>query len=93
VWCQPDHGIWEVRTSGRPLTYSATLCQVALEREVRGEDTACAGQPTTHELPHGELDADGERAPQKLTLYTYLIEFIDGGYKVCGACTVGSVRF
>lgn len=31
-WCQPDHGIWEVRTPGRVFTYSATLCQVALDR-------------------------------------------------------------
>jgi alpha,alpha-trehalase len=34
-WHQPDHGIWEVRTSGRPFTYSAALCQVALDRGVR----------------------------------------------------------
>ena len=31
-WREPDHGIWEVRTSGRPFTYSAALCQVALDR-------------------------------------------------------------
>jgi GH15 family glucan-1,4-alpha-glucosidase len=35
VWRQPDQGIWEVRTSGRPFTYSAALCQVALDRGVR----------------------------------------------------------
>ena len=34
-WRQPDHGIWEVRTSGRPFTYSAALCQVALDRGAR----------------------------------------------------------
>jgi alpha,alpha-trehalase len=34
-WNQPDQGIWEVRTSGRPFTYSAALCQVALDRGVR----------------------------------------------------------
>jgi GH15 family glucan-1,4-alpha-glucosidase len=28
----PDHGIWEVRASPRPFTYSAALCQVALDR-------------------------------------------------------------
>jgi GH15 family glucan-1,4-alpha-glucosidase len=28
-WRVPDHGIWEVRTSGRPFTYSAAMCQVA----------------------------------------------------------------
>lgn len=31
-WQTPDHGIWEVRTPGRPFTYSAALCSVALER-------------------------------------------------------------
>ena len=34
-WRTPDHGIWEVRTSGRPFTYSAALCQVALDRAAR----------------------------------------------------------
>lgn len=27
--------IWEVRTSGRPFTYSAAMCQVALDRAAR----------------------------------------------------------
>lgn len=31
-WQTPDQGIWEVRTSGRPFTYSAAMCQVALDR-------------------------------------------------------------
>ena len=31
-WREPDQGIWEVRTTGRPFTYSAALCQVALDR-------------------------------------------------------------
>ena len=31
-WREPDQGIWEVRTAGRPFTYSAALCQVALDR-------------------------------------------------------------
>ena len=34
-WHKPDHGIWEVRTAGRPFTYSAALCQVALDRGAR----------------------------------------------------------
>lgn len=34
-WREPDHGIWEVRTPGRVFTYSAALCQVALERGAR----------------------------------------------------------
>jgi alpha,alpha-trehalase len=35
VWRTPDQGIWEVRTSGRTFTYSAALCQVALDRGAR----------------------------------------------------------
>jgi alpha,alpha-trehalase len=34
-WHTTDHGIWEVRTSGRIFTYSAALCQVALDRGAR----------------------------------------------------------
>jgi alpha,alpha-trehalase len=34
-WRTPDHGIWEVRTSGRPFTYSAAMCHVALDRVAR----------------------------------------------------------
>ncbi|MEV6782400.1 glycoside hydrolase family 15 protein [Streptomyces sp. NPDC051098] len=35
AWSRPDHGIWEVRTRGRPFTYSAAMCQVALDRAAR----------------------------------------------------------
>jgi GH15 family glucan-1,4-alpha-glucosidase len=34
-WRTPDHGIWEVRTTGRVFTYSAALCQVALDRAAK----------------------------------------------------------
>jgi GH15 family glucan-1,4-alpha-glucosidase len=34
-WEMPDRGIWEVRTPGRPFTYSAALCHVALDRGAR----------------------------------------------------------
>jgi GH15 family glucan-1,4-alpha-glucosidase len=34
-WRTVDHGIWEVRTAGRPFTYSAAMCHVALDRAVR----------------------------------------------------------
>ena len=37
-WRTPDHGIWEVRTAGRPFTYSAALCHVALDRGARLAD-------------------------------------------------------
>jgi D-isomer specific 2-hydroxyacid dehydrogenase, NAD binding domain/Glycosyl hydrolases family 15 len=32
AWRQPDQGIWEVRSEGRVFTYSAAVCQVALDR-------------------------------------------------------------
>jgi GH15 family glucan-1,4-alpha-glucosidase len=32
AWRQPDQGIWEIRSEGRVFTYSAALCQVALDR-------------------------------------------------------------
>jgi alpha,alpha-trehalase len=35
AWRQPDQGIWEVRSEGRVFTYSAAMCQVALDRAAR----------------------------------------------------------
>ncbi|MGH9110247.1 MAG: glycoside hydrolase family 15 protein [Acidimicrobiales bacterium] len=35
AWRQPDQGIWEVRNEGRVFTYSAAMCQVALDRAAR----------------------------------------------------------
>ena len=32
TWRLPDQGIWEIRSEGRVFTYSAALCQVALDR-------------------------------------------------------------
>jgi GH15 family glucan-1,4-alpha-glucosidase len=35
AWRHPDQGIWEVRREGRVFTYSAAMCQVALDRAAR----------------------------------------------------------
>lgn len=35
VWDRPDRSIWEVRSTGRAFTYSAAMCQVALDRAAR----------------------------------------------------------
>jgi GH15 family glucan-1,4-alpha-glucosidase len=35
AWREPDQGIWEIRSGGRVFTYSAALCQVALDRAAR----------------------------------------------------------
>ena len=34
-WTTPDHGIWEVRSAGRPFTYSVAMCGVAVDRALR----------------------------------------------------------
>ena len=45
-WRTADHGIWEVRTPGRPFTYSAALCHVALDRGARlSERLNLPGEP------------------------------------------------
>jgi alpha,alpha-trehalase len=48
AWRQPDQGIWEVRSEGRVFTYSAGMCQVALDRAADiGERLALPGPITT----------------------------------------------
>ncbi|MEU9887906.1 glycoside hydrolase family 15 protein [Sphaerisporangium sp. NPDC051011] len=48
AWRQPDQGIWEVRSTGRVFTYSAGMCQVALDRAAAiGERLGLPGQVTT----------------------------------------------
>jgi GH15 family glucan-1,4-alpha-glucosidase len=34
-WKIPDSGPWEIRSSGRPFTYSAALCFVAVDRAIQ----------------------------------------------------------
>ena len=44
AWREPDQGIWEVRSSGRVFTYSAGMCQVALDRAAEiGERLGLSG--------------------------------------------------
>ena len=44
AWREPDQGIWEIRSGGRIFTYSAALCQVALDRAARiGEQLGLPG--------------------------------------------------
>jgi GH15 family glucan-1,4-alpha-glucosidase len=44
AWREPDQGIWEVRSPGRVFTYSAAMCQVALDRAAMiGERLNLAG--------------------------------------------------
>ncbi len=46
AWRLPDQGIWEVRSEGRVFTYSAGLCQVALDRAAWLAETTGLPGPT-----------------------------------------------
>jgi alpha,alpha-trehalase len=56
-WDQPDHGIWEVRTPGRVFTYSAAMCQVALDRGARIAEAL--GRPGDAARWHAQADRVG----------------------------------
>jgi len=48
AWQRPDQGIWEVRDGGRVFTYSAGMCQVALDRAATiGERRGLPGPVTS----------------------------------------------
>ena len=44
-WRTPDHGIWEIRGTGRPFTYSVAMCAVAVERALRIADARGLDHP------------------------------------------------
>jgi GH15 family glucan-1,4-alpha-glucosidase len=55
-WRDPDHGVWEVRTPGRPFTYSAAMCQVALDRGAKMvERFKLPGEATTWRAAADEI--------------------------------------
>jgi pentatricopeptide repeat protein len=58
-WREPDQGIWEVRTSGRPFTYSAAMCHVAVDRGARAAKRFSLAAPTER---WRQTAADIERA-------------------------------
>lgn len=56
TWRQPDQGIWEVRSEGRVFTYSAGMCQVALDRAAGiGERLGLPGPIAAWRATAGEL--------------------------------------
>jgi GH15 family glucan-1,4-alpha-glucosidase len=79
AWRLPDQGIWEVRSEGRVFTYSAGLCQVALDRaarlaellDVRG--TVSTWRRAAAELRDTILEGSWDEDAQTLS------EHIDGG--------------
>ncbi|MFI7233541.1 glycoside hydrolase family 15 protein [Nonomuraea angiospora] len=78
-WRQPDQGIWEVRSAGRVFTYSAGMCQVALDRAAAiGERHGLSGpiatwRATAEKLRQLILDQAWNEDKQCLS------EHLDGG--------------
>jgi GH15 family glucan-1,4-alpha-glucosidase len=79
AWCRPDQGIWEVRSQGRVFTYSAGMCQVALDRAAAiGERFGLSGPIATwrakaHRLRRLILERSWNEDIQSLS------EHLDGG--------------
>ncbi|MGW5668595.1 glycoside hydrolase family 15 protein [Micromonospora sp. NPDC003776] len=56
AWREPDQGIWELRNDGRVFTYSAGMCQVALDRAAAlGERFGPAGSTARWRSAAAEL--------------------------------------
>jgi GH15 family glucan-1,4-alpha-glucosidase len=76
AWREPDHGVWEVRTPGRVFTYSAAMCQVALERGARLAERLDLPAPTRRWRTEAERvrNAILEQAwdPERLSLTEHL---------------------
>jgi GH15 family glucan-1,4-alpha-glucosidase len=76
AWRQPDQGLWEVRDAGRVFTYSAAMCQVALDRAaIIGDRLGVPGPVATWRAGAEKLrqlivdeawDADGETLTEHL---------------------------
>src|SRR5262245_881008 len=79
AWREPDQGIWEVRSEGRVFTYSAAMCQVALDRAAAiGErlglsEPVPAWRAAADKLRQTVLDGSWDEDAQTLS------EHLDGG--------------
>jgi GH15 family glucan-1,4-alpha-glucosidase len=79
AWRQPDQGIWEVRSEGRVFTYSAAMCQVALDR------AAAIGERLGQPGPVPAWRAAAEKLRQVIVEQSWdedartLSEHLDGG--------------
>jgi len=79
AWRLPDQGIWEVRSEGRVFTYSAGLCQVALDRAARLAEQLDLPGPVSkwrtgaEELRNRVLERSWDEGAQTLS------EHLDGG--------------
>ena len=79
AWREPDQGLWEIRNDGRVFTYSAGMCQVALDRAAAlGEKLGLPG-PTARwraaaaDLTRSILDRSWDEKAQTLSAH------LDGG--------------
>jgi alpha,alpha-trehalase len=79
AWRQPDQGIWEVRSEGRVYTYSAGMCEVALDRaaaigeRLRLPGPIAAWRAAAGKLRQTILDESWDESAQTLS------EHLDGG--------------
>ena len=79
AWRLPDQGIWEVRSEGRVFTYSAGLCQVALDRAARLAEMLELSRPVlrwrraAEDLRDTVLERSWDEGAQTLS------EHLDGG--------------
>jgi GH15 family glucan-1,4-alpha-glucosidase len=79
AWQQPDQGIWEVRSAGRVFTYSAAMCEVALDRAAAIGDRLnlpgpiAAWRAAADQLRQTILDDSWDESAQTLS------EHLDGG--------------
>ncbi|WAZ23889.1 glycoside hydrolase family 15 protein [Streptomyces cinnabarinus] len=79
AWREPDQGIWEVRSEGRAFTYSAGMCQVALDRAATiGERLGLPGKvaewrASADELRRLILEGSWDEEAQTLSVH------LDGG--------------
>ncbi|MFD2766423.1 glycoside hydrolase family 15 protein [Micromonospora eburnea] len=79
AWRDPDQGIWELRNDGRVFTYSAGMCQVALDRAAALGDRLGLPGPTARwraaatELTRCILERSWDEKAQTLSAH------LDGG--------------
>ena len=64
VWCQPDHGLWEVRGPPQHFTYSKVMAWVAFDRAVRDVEELGLNGPVERwrelrDVIHAEICARG----------------------------------
>src|SRR5262249_17311246 len=92
AWRLPDQGIWEVRSEGRVFTYSAGLCQVALDRAARlAEQLNLPGPVSTWRRAAAELRQTVLESSWDEEAHT-LSEHLDGGGSLAASLLAPPLR-